>query len=301
MLRGLLTPLRLPSFAARYPPAAVMTPSLAESRRSFSAGSANPSTSSSASSSSSSSAAPSGGEKSPAVNSGSRPHLPTFGQFQPSDLQVLLDGTPINVRDSFSLGMLFKNSVHVGHRSRELHPNMQNYVKGVKNDTHVIDLEQTLIALRRAVNVTREIAFKAGIILFVGTGPQLYDFTTQVSDRCHQYRVVGKWLGGTLTNAKTTLGTEAFMPDLVVFLNPEVNEVAVRETLQMSLPTIGICDTNVDPLWFTYPVPANDDSFRSVSLIGNILANAALEGETFRQQMRDEYLRKAKLAQEAIS
>ncbi len=264
-----------------------MTSTLAGSRRSFSAESANPSTSSSSSSSS-------GGEKekSPAVNSSSsnKPHLPTFGQFQPSDLQVLLDGTPINVRDSFSLGMLFKNSVHVGHKSRELHPNMQNFVKGVKNDIHVIDLEQTLIALRRAVNVTREIAFKAGIILFVGTGPQLYDFTTQVSDRCHQYRVVGKWLGGTLTNAKTTLGTEAFMPDLVVFLNPEVNEVAVRETLQMSLPTIGICDTNVDPLWFTYPVPANDDSFRSVSLIGNILANAALEGETFRQQMRDDYL-----------
>jgi len=226
--------------------------------------------------------------------------MPSFGQFQPSDLQVLMDGTPVNVRDSFSLGMLFKNSVHVGHKSRELHPNMQNFVKGVKNDVHVIDLEQTLICLRRAVNVTREIAFKGGIILFVGTGPQLYDFTTQVSDRCHQYRVVGKWLGGTLTNSKTTLGTESFMPDLVIFLNPEVNEVGVKETLQASLPTIGISDTNVDPTWFTYPVPANDDSFRSISLIGNILANAALEGETYRLRLKEEYLRRAKAAEEAM-
>ena len=223
--------------------------------------------------------------------------FPAFGKFE-ADLSVLIDGSPINVRDSFSVGMLFKNSVHVGHRSKELHPNMQNYVKGVRHDVHVIDLDQTLISLRRAVNVTREMSFKGGIILFVGTGQQLYDFTTKVSDRCHQYRVVGKWLGGTLTNAKTTLGTDEFMPDLVVFLNPEVNEVAVRETLQASIPTIGICDTNVDPLWFTYPIPANDDSFRSVSLIGNILANAALEGETYRQQVKEDYIRRSKAMEE---
>jgi len=200
----------------------------------------------------------------------------------------MIDGTPINVRDSFSVNMLFKNSVHVGHKASELHPNMQNFVKGVRNGVHVIDLEQTLISLRRAVNVTREIAFRGGIILFVGTGPNLYDLTNQVSDRCHQYRVVGKWLGGTLTNAKTTLGTDEYMPDLVIFLNPEVNEVAVKETLQVSVPTIGICDTNMDPLSFTYAIPANDDSIRSVRLVANILANAALEGNLYRSKIANE-------------
>jgi small subunit ribosomal protein S2 len=48
-------------------------------------------------------------------------------------------------------------------------------------------------------------------------------------------------------------------PDLVVCLNPLENYVLLHECGLHNIPTIGIVDTDADPTWVTYPIPANDD------------------------------------------
>lgn len=48
------------------------------------------------------------------------------------------------------------------------------------------------------------------------------------------------------------------------------------------MPTIGIVDTDCNPAWVTYPIPANDDSLRSVALIAGVLARAGQAGQEAR-------------------
>lgn len=74
-------------------------------------------------------------------------------------------------------------------------------------------------------------------------------------------------------------------PDLVVVLNPIENWVLLHECGLNAIPTIGILDTNADPTWLTYPIPANDDSMRCVQLIAGVLGRAAQEGQENRREL----------------
>lgn len=73
-------------------------------------------------------------------------------------------------------------------------------------------------------------------------------------------------------------------PDLVVCLNPLENYVMLRECGHNAIPTIGIIDTDANPTWVTYPIPANDDSLRCVQLIAGTLGRAAEEGQQLRKE-----------------
>ena len=50
------------------------------------------------------------------------------------------------------------------------------------------------------------------------------------------------------------------------------------------IPTVGIIDTDANPTWVTYPIPANDDSMRCVQLIAGILGRAGEEGQRARME-----------------
>jgi len=73
-------------------------------------------------------------------------------------------------------------------------------------------------------------------------------------------------------------------PDLVVCLNPLENYVMLHECGLAGIPTIGIIDTDANPTWVTYPIPANDDSIRSVQVIAGVLGRAGQEGQNRRKQ-----------------
>ena len=54
---------------------------------------------------------------------------------------------------------------------------------------------------------------------------------------------------------------KALKPDLVVCLNPLENYVLLHECGLNNIPTVAVIDTNADPTWVTYPIPANDDRY----------------------------------------
>ncbi|KAF3918414.1 hypothetical protein ABW20_dc0108297 [Dactylellina cionopaga] len=83
-------------------------------------------------------------------------------------------------------------------------------------------------------------------------------------------------------------GFGAVRPDLVVCLNPLENQTMLQECAQYRIPTIGIIDTDVDPTCVTYPIPANDDSLRSVQLIVGVLGKAGQEGRLARYEAEEE-------------
>jgi small subunit ribosomal protein S2 len=68
-------------------------------------------------------------------------------------------------------------------------------------------------------------------------------------------------------------------PDLVVCINPLENAVLLHECGLNNVPTIGVIDTDADTTRVTYPIPANDDSLRSVGLIAGVLGRAGEAGQ----------------------
>lgn len=73
-------------------------------------------------------------------------------------------------------------------------------------------------------------------------------------------------------------------PDLVVCLNPLENYILLHECGLNGIPTVGVIDTDANPTWVTYPIPANDDSLRCVQVIAGALGKAGEEGQKRRRE-----------------
>ena len=103
----------------------------------------------------------------------------------------------------FSMRQLLEAGVHFGHHTRRWNPKMAPYLFGVRNNIHIIDLQQTVPMLDQALAVMREVAASGGRVLFVGTKRQAADKVAEYAKRCGQYYVNHRWLGGMLTNWQT--------------------------------------------------------------------------------------------------
>jgi small subunit ribosomal protein S2 len=185
---------------------------------------------------------------------------------------------------------LMDAGVHYGHTTQIWHRQMLPFIYGRRGGIHIINLEHTLVYLRRAMNVTREIALRGGTILFVGNRPFLSDILTQAARLCNQFYVNRPWLEGCLSNHQQTLRSASadgtlIQPDLIVVLDMLSSDACLKEANSLSVPTIGLVDTDCNPDLVTYPIPGNDDSTASVQLIAAMLANAAREGTLQRLKM----------------
>ncbi|PZX18510.1 SSU ribosomal protein S2P [Palleronia aestuarii] len=103
----------------------------------------------------------------------------------------------------FSLRQLLEAGVHFGHQTQRWNPRMGEYIYGDRNGIHIVDLTQTVPLLDQALQVIRDTVAKNGRILFVGTKRQAQKPIADAAERCAQYYMNHRWLGGTLTNWKT--------------------------------------------------------------------------------------------------
>ncbi|MDR1113211.1 MAG: 30S ribosomal protein S2 [Bacteroidales bacterium] len=104
---------------------------------------------------------------------------------------------------TFDLKKLIDAGLHYGHITQRWNPLMAPYIFGTRSGIHIIDLEQTMVLLQKALEVTRQVACNGGRILFVGTKSQATDIVKSAAERCGQYYVNHRWLGGMMTNWKT--------------------------------------------------------------------------------------------------
>src|SRR5436309_6544837 len=107
----------------------------------------------------------------------------------------------------YSMRQLLEAGVHFGHQAHRWNPKMGDYIFGVRNNIHIIDLAQSVPMLHKALEAVSDVAAKGGRILFVGTKRQAQDGIAEAAKRCAQYYVNSRWLGGTLTNWKTISGS----------------------------------------------------------------------------------------------
>ena len=98
---------------------------------------------------------------------------------------------------------LLEAGVHYGHQTRRWDPKQKPNIYTAKNGVHIINLEKTQEQIDEAYAALRRIAENGGRVLFVGTKKQAQAAICDEANRCGQYYVNQRWLGGMLTNYKT--------------------------------------------------------------------------------------------------
>jgi small subunit ribosomal protein S2 len=104
---------------------------------------------------------------------------------------------------NISLRDLLEAGVHFGHQTRRWNPKMKPYIYGAKNGIHIIDLQRTARGLVDATRFVQTASANGGNILFVGTKRSGRAIIREEAERCGQYFVNNRWLGGTMTNWQT--------------------------------------------------------------------------------------------------
>ncbi|XP_055035968.1 small ribosomal subunit protein uS2m [Misgurnus anguillicaudatus] len=189
----------------------------------------------------------------------------------------------------FTIKDLFEARVHLGHKKGCRHRLMEPYLFGSRLDVDIIDLDQTVEHLQRALNFTAHVAYRGGIILFVSRRRQFGHLVETTARECGEYAHTRYWQGGLLTNAPVQYSPGVRLPDLIVFLSTLNNvfqpHVGIRDAAKMNIPTIGVVDSNCNPSLLTYPVPGNDDTHVAMEMYCRLFKMTINRAKDKRRQM----------------
>ncbi len=135
---------------------------------------------------------------------------------------------------TFTMRQLLEAGVHFGHRTGRWNPKMAPYIFGERNRIHVIDLQQTVPLLYRALEAVRDIVANGGRVLFVGTKRQASEKISEAAKRCGQHYVNHRWLGGMMTNWKTISVSMRRLKELEERLAEENIGLTKKELLRLT-------------------------------------------------------------------
>ncbi|OQX84697.1 30S ribosomal protein S2 [candidate division KSB1 bacterium 4484_87] len=215
---------------------------------------------------------------------------------------------------------LLMAGTHFGHLTRRWNPKMKPYIFMEKNGIYIIDIKKTLSTLRAACEEVERVVKSGEKVLFVGTKKQAKEIIRIEAQRCGQFFVNHRWLGGTLTNFVTVkksikhlknlekMSTDGSyeklvkkeilrierekekldrvlggikdmntLPGALFVVDVKKEAIAVREANRLNIPVIGIVDTNSDPDNIDFPIPGNDDAFKSISIITRAISDTIIE------------------------
>ena len=103
-----------------------------------------------------------------------------------------------------SMNYLLEAGVHFGHQTKRWNPKMKEYIFTARDGIYIIDLQKTAKKIEEAYEALNQIAANGGKVLFVGTRKQASEAIKEEALRSNSYYVAERWLGGMLTNIKTS-------------------------------------------------------------------------------------------------
>ncbi|GGY54343.1 30S ribosomal protein S2 [Parvularcula lutaonensis] len=134
----------------------------------------------------------------------------------------------------FSMRQLLEAGVHFGHQTHRWNPKMRPFIFGERGGVHIIDLSQTVPLLHQALQKVRDVVAGGGRVLFVGTKRQAQQPIAEAAERCAQYYMNHRWLGGTLTNWETVSNSIKRLGEIEETLNSETANFTKKEQLMMT-------------------------------------------------------------------
>jgi len=133
----------------------------------------------------------------------------------------------------FTMRQLLEAGVHFGHQKHRWNPIMSDFIFGVRNNIHIIDLSQTVPLLHQALKAVSDTVANGGRVLFVGTKRQAQESIAQSAKQSAQYFVNARWLGGMLTNWKTISQSIKRLRELEELLSGEAAGLTKKERLNL--------------------------------------------------------------------
>jgi small subunit ribosomal protein S2 len=98
---------------------------------------------------------------------------------------------------------LLDAGIHFGHKTSRWNPKMAPYIYGARDNIHIIDLQQTVPLMQIGLQKIYETVKHNGKVLFVSSKVQATDLVAEYAEKCGQFYVNNRWLGGMLTNWST--------------------------------------------------------------------------------------------------
>ena len=132
-----------------------------------------------------------------------------------------------------SMKKLLEAGVHFGHQTRRWNPKMARYIFTERNGIYIIDLQKTVKKIDEAYAFLRETAAAGKSVLFVGTKKQAQASIKEEAERCGQYYVNERWLGGMMTNFKTIQTRIARLKELEQMEQDGTFEVLTKKEVQV--------------------------------------------------------------------
>ena len=156
---------------------------------------------------------------------------------------------------SIAMKDLLEAGVHFGHQTRRWNPKMKRYIFMQRNGIHIIDLQKSLRAIAAADKAILDAVMGGGRILFVGTKRQAKAVIREEAERCGEFWITERWLGGMLTNFKTIKTSIKRLKDLdAMVADGTMDKLSKKEASRLnkerdrlSRTFSGIKDMNVLP------------------------------------------------------
>ena len=158
---------------------------------------------------------------------------------------------PTSALTGLTLKDLFDAGLHFGHQTKRWNPKMKGYIFDKRNGIHIIDLQQTVGLIDEAAAFVRDTVLAGKKILFVATKKQLAEMVKATAESVEQFYVTERWLGGTLTNAKTIRSSVKRMRQLQATAkanggqlseHKQENSVLRRELQKLETNLTGVAD-----------------------------------------------------------
>ena len=158
--------------------------------------------------------------------------------------------TGVTLKDMFDAGL------HFGHQTKRWNPKMKGYIFDKRNGIHIIDLQQSVELLDEAAAFVRETILAGKKLLFVATKKQVAEMVKTVAQNADQFYVTERWLGGTLTNAKTLRSSVKRMRQLQATAkanggelseHKQENSMLRRELAKLETNLTGVADMAEQP------------------------------------------------------
>lgn len=163
---------------------------------------------------------------------------------------------PVSALTGVTIKEMFDAGLHFGHQTKRWNPKMKGYIFDKRNGIHIIDLTQSVQMLDEAAQFLRDTVAAGKKILFVATKKQVSELVKEAAEGVDQYYVTERWLGGTLTNAKTIRSSVKRMRQLQATakanggeLSEHKQEASVlrRELAKLEKNLSGIADMQEQP------------------------------------------------------
>jgi small subunit ribosomal protein S2 len=163
---------------------------------------------------------------------------------------------PVSTLTGISLKDMFDAGLHFGHQTKRWNPKMKGYIFDKRNGIHIIDLTQSVTMLDEAAQFLRDTVLAGKKVLFVATKKLASEMVKEAASGVDQYYITERWLGGTLTNAKTIRSSVKRMRQLQATAKANGGELSEhkqeasmlrRELNKLEKNLTGIADMTSEP------------------------------------------------------